>query len=269
LANLIFLPALGTSIASAPLIARDWHASRFEVVRKLITAMVLLITAMTGAGFLLLIGFGRWILTLFDPIYADAWGALIVLCLGQLVNAVCEPTKNLLTFADQEHSLLGITAAAGVVGLGLTAAGGALRRLDRCCHRRFAFHDPVERLDGPALYKAIERFPFEPRISVQARPDPEGNRGSSRQDARRRRRQSAFSGPGHARLTVTDPDAHEGRNLAAPAGFVSAIYPSGGGSYRFLIFAIFLSPMVIWVSVKKRPFGHCPFGFSPECDAVR
>jgi len=86
--------------------------------------MVLLITAMTGAGFLLLIGFGRWILTLFDPIYADAWGALIVLCLGQLVNAVCEPTKNLLTFADQEHSLLGITAAAGVVGLGLTAAGG-------------------------------------------------------------------------------------------------------------------------------------------------
>jgi len=124
LANLIFLPALGTSIASAPLIARDWHASRFEVVRKLITAMVLLITAMTGAGFLLLIGFGRWILTLFDPNYADAWGALIVLCLGQLVNAVCEPTKNLLTLADQEHSLLGITATAGVVGLGLTAAGG-------------------------------------------------------------------------------------------------------------------------------------------------
>jgi len=124
LANLILLPSIGTSITAGPLIARDWHASRIEGVRKLTTMTSLFITAITGAGFMFLAGFGRWALALFDPIYVDAWGALIILCLGQFLNAFCDPIKTVLALANQERGLLGITAAAGIVGLGLTAAGG-------------------------------------------------------------------------------------------------------------------------------------------------
>jgi len=123
LAGLMFLVPVGTNVVSGPLIARDWHAGRKEDVQKLTTVMVVFAASAASASALVFLVLGEWLLTVFDPSYAQAFPTLLILCIGQFVNGACGPNANLLRLAGLERSLLKITVAAGVANVALTSVG--------------------------------------------------------------------------------------------------------------------------------------------------
>ena len=70
-----------------------------------------------GIGFLAYWLLGRFALSLFDPTYVEAWGVLMILSAGQLVNTICGPNNFLLNMAGRERDYLAIMTVWGALAL--------------------------------------------------------------------------------------------------------------------------------------------------------
>lgn len=129
LASLLSLALVGSNLVTGPMIARDWHAGRHAQVQDLVRHVVMLTTAAAGAGLIVYVAIGAWMLALFDPSYVSAFGALIALSCAQVVNAACGPNGHLLNLAGEERRALAVTVVSGVVNLGLVALGATFSGL--------------------------------------------------------------------------------------------------------------------------------------------
>jgi O-antigen/teichoic acid export membrane protein len=83
----VVLMLTATSAVAAPRIARLYQAGDMQSLQQFISTSTRFIALLTLPVAGLLIIFGDHILMLFGPGFVDAHGALVVLCMGQIVNA--------------------------------------------------------------------------------------------------------------------------------------------------------------------------------------
>jgi O-antigen/teichoic acid export membrane protein len=109
----------------APEISRAYRRNDLAVAAHIarITSMMGFAIAVIGATALL--AFGQTALALFDPAFADAYFALVVLVAGQLIHALCGANALLLNMAGQERILLVIRLIWGALTVVLAWAGAA------------------------------------------------------------------------------------------------------------------------------------------------
>ena len=123
LAKLLTIALIGVNQIAGPMLARSYHAGRMDEVRLIASVASLLASAAAFIGAGLYIYAGHFILGLFDPNYADFYPILLILALGQVVNAGLGVNGLLLSLAGKERTLFVIMAVWGIGGIGAVIVG--------------------------------------------------------------------------------------------------------------------------------------------------
>ena len=118
-ASLMTLLLFAGNMVAAPLISRYFHSGDHDRLRRMSRLVILGITIPTLVGFLGLVVFGRWLLSIFDPAFADSYGLLVILSAGFTVTALSGPVSYFLHMVGREKQNLKIMAIvyAGVLAL--------------------------------------------------------------------------------------------------------------------------------------------------------
>jgi O-antigen/teichoic acid export membrane protein len=121
-AQLSLLSATGLQSVNAivaPMIAQYHALSQRDSLRRTITMAARLGLLATLPATLFLILFGDIVLGFFGPTFRDAYPALAILALGQLVNSASGPAGFLLTMTDHQHTAVKILGATAILNLAL------------------------------------------------------------------------------------------------------------------------------------------------------
>jgi O-antigen/teichoic acid export membrane protein len=122
------LPLQATNALSAPRFAALYARQRYAELQVLVTNVIRWTFWPSLAIALILIAFGPIILRLFGPGFEQGFTVLVILMLGQLVNAFAGPVGNLLNMTGYQvltARVLGLSATLGVVlGVAFTRAWG-------------------------------------------------------------------------------------------------------------------------------------------------
>ncbi len=110
-ASLIALLLFAANMVAAPLISKYHHSADHEGLRRMSRLLIVGITLPTLVGFLGLVVFGRWLLSVFDPAFADAYGLLVILGSGFAITALAGPVNYFLQMIGYERNNLRIQAA--------------------------------------------------------------------------------------------------------------------------------------------------------------
>lgn len=124
IAKLLSIALIGVNQIVGPMIARSWRAERLDEVRLLVLGGSAMAFFVASIGFFAYLLVGRFALRLFDPAYSDAYGVLLILAAGQLVNAICGPNNYLLNMVGLERTYMWIMlgwGGAAVVLISLSA----------------------------------------------------------------------------------------------------------------------------------------------------
>ena len=111
-ASLMSLLLIAGNMVAAPLIAQYYHSDDDEGLVRMCRVLIVCIALPTLAGFGILITIGRWLLTLFDPAFADAYYLLVILSAGFTVTALAGPVAYFLQMVGKEKEYLLIMALA-------------------------------------------------------------------------------------------------------------------------------------------------------------
>lgn len=134
IAKLLSIALIGVNQIVGPMIARSWRGGRKDEVRLLVLAGSAIAFVVAGIGFLAYWLLGRFALSLFDPTYVEAWGVLMILSAGQLVNTICGPNNFLLNMAGRERDYLAIMTVWGALALvGISIGASQFGMLGAAC----------------------------------------------------------------------------------------------------------------------------------------
>lgn len=122
-ALLLSLPLVAANFIGAPLISRSWALGDREDTQRVCRTTVSGLIIPSVAGFLLIALASAHLLRLFDPAFAIAGTALIILAVGELVNALCGPSGFLMTMTGHEREQVRILCIGQGSGLLATAFG--------------------------------------------------------------------------------------------------------------------------------------------------
>jgi O-antigen/teichoic acid export membrane protein len=109
-AALLNLVLIAGNMASAPMIARHYHAGDTDGLRKLIAVLTPAIALPTLLGYLFLALAGSWLLSMFDPSFTSAYALLLILAAGFTFDAIAGPTGYILQMTGKEKTYLAIMA---------------------------------------------------------------------------------------------------------------------------------------------------------------
>ena len=134
-ASLLGLTMLAGGLVAAPLMAAAFHAGKRDDLQKLCRYLSTAIALTTLAGLLVLALFGRQLLSIFDPAYANSYAVLMVLCVGYAVDSLSGPNSYMMQMTGLEGKYLTVMTVvyAAVLSLqiifipiyGVLAAAGA------------------------------------------------------------------------------------------------------------------------------------------------
>jgi len=131
-ANLISIGLIGLNQVVAPELSRAYHAGRMDELQRLASGTAVMASVIALAGLIGFVFLGEFALGLFDPAYATSTGlaVLLVLAVGQMINAGCGPNGWLLQMTGFHIQLLVAIMAANLLGFllifPLTALNGAV-----------------------------------------------------------------------------------------------------------------------------------------------
>ena len=111
-ASLMSLLLIAGNMVAAPLIAQYYHSDDDDGLVRMCRVLIVGIALPTLAGFALLLVIGRWLLTLFDPAFADAYHLLVILSAGFTATALAGPVAYFLQMVGKEKEYLLIMALA-------------------------------------------------------------------------------------------------------------------------------------------------------------
>lgn len=138
LARLTALPLMAVNAIVAPMISRMYHAADHGDLAKLVRMSALLVIAIELPVIVGLVSFGDTALGLFGTDFTLGYSALLILLVGQAVNAAAGPVGFLMTMTGDHRrsvSILGTCALAnvclnaalipryGIVGAAVSTAG--------------------------------------------------------------------------------------------------------------------------------------------------
>lgn len=126
LAGLLQVVLIGSNQIASPMIAKAWKKKQFKELEFIATLIAVVSFAISFLGFLIFLLAGEFVLSLFDKSYQDAYWALIILAVGQLVNTACGPNGMMLLMAEKERVFLSIQFFSGALNLCLVPIGAAL-----------------------------------------------------------------------------------------------------------------------------------------------
>lgn len=120
-AQLLSLPLIAANMVAAQLIARDHARGDIAGVQRVCRLIAPLIVLPSILGFAIVLGFGGSLLSIFDPGFAEARPALVLLALGQLFSALCGPTGIVMLMTGMERRYVVILAVSVAIALVLAA----------------------------------------------------------------------------------------------------------------------------------------------------
>jgi len=103
------------NIALAPMAARLFHAGRSDELQRVVLRAAAAIFVTTVPLAIGAVVFGRSLLALFGPEFVAGYGALVILTLGKVVNALCGPTAILLAMSGHQRDAILIAVGGAVL----------------------------------------------------------------------------------------------------------------------------------------------------------
>jgi O-antigen/teichoic acid export membrane protein len=103
------------NLALMPLVSRLFHAGQRDELQRVVSVAatgILAVTLPLGIG---AIAFARPLLGLFGPEFVSAQGALVVLTVGRMANALCGPTAVLLTMSGNQRDAAAVALGAAAL----------------------------------------------------------------------------------------------------------------------------------------------------------
>lgn len=102
-----------------PIVSRAWARGELALVRETVAKTTVFTTLCTVVTGLCLLVFGRTVLSIFGPEFADGQLILIILLVGQVANVLSGPNALLLSMTNNQHiasSRLWIAMVANILG---------------------------------------------------------------------------------------------------------------------------------------------------------
>lgn len=128
IASVLAMPILAINQLSGPMISKHFHAGDVSTLQKNLKLYLIFCTAVVLPMVLIIVLYGRDLLSLFNPDFADAYLVLVVLSIGYLFHCLSGPAGVLLqmtgrsalalrtSFATQITALLVFPFAASTLG---------------------------------------------------------------------------------------------------------------------------------------------------------
>jgi O-antigen/teichoic acid export membrane protein len=126
IAKLLSIALIAVNQAFGPQFSREYHAGRLDNVQRLMTMSAATAGAIAIVGALALFLGGRQALALFSESYTGAYGVLIILTIGQVVNALCGPNTMLMDMTGMERANTIIMSITGGFSLAIIFLGAKL-----------------------------------------------------------------------------------------------------------------------------------------------
>ncbi len=109
-ASLLGLAMIAGGMVAAPMMAASFHAGRKAELQRICRLLAIAIAGTTIAGLSFLALAGKFLLAIFDPVYVEAYGVLMVLGLGYTVDAMAGPSAYLMQMTKLEWTYLRVMA---------------------------------------------------------------------------------------------------------------------------------------------------------------
>ncbi|MBF0623007.1 MAG: hypothetical protein HQL54_13895 [Magnetococcales bacterium] len=119
-------PLQAINIIIGPMIARNYAKGEISTVQYLANFSAVTATVVASFIVVLLFFFGDQILTLFNPSYAVATPALLIMAVGFLVSSLCGSIGQIMTMIGAERVHLRILSFTTIIALGLITLGSSL-----------------------------------------------------------------------------------------------------------------------------------------------
>lgn len=117
-AQMVFIGLGAINVIAAPMIAELYWHDRHTELRRLVRLAAIGVVVTAFPAILLLVVFGRPILRLFGPGFGTGYAPLVVLCCGQLINALAGSVGFLMTMTGHQQQaavIVAVTATLNVV----------------------------------------------------------------------------------------------------------------------------------------------------------
>lgn len=117
--QMVFLGLSAINVIAAPMISELYWHDRHEELRRLVRLAALGVVATAFPAIILLVVFGRPILRLFGPAFDTGYAALVILCCGQLINALAGSVGFLMTMTGHQKQAAVIVAVTATLNVAL------------------------------------------------------------------------------------------------------------------------------------------------------
>ncbi|MDE2447132.1 MAG: oligosaccharide flippase family protein [Alphaproteobacteria bacterium] len=107
-ATLLSLVLIAGGLVTAPIMASLYEKRDHAALQKLCKELVLAIAVVTFLGFVFLVFAGNLLLSFFNPSFTSAYGILLILAFGCMIDAVSGPTAYLMQMTSYEKAYLKI-----------------------------------------------------------------------------------------------------------------------------------------------------------------
>lgn len=119
--QMVNLVLLSANNLLAPNVARLYADGEIPKLQNLVVGSARMVTGLASVMAIALMIFGRPYLNLFGPEYIDGWGALIALCLAQIVNAATGSVGVLLNMTGHERHMVSSVGISALLNILLNA----------------------------------------------------------------------------------------------------------------------------------------------------
>lgn len=114
---LINFALISVNAIAGPMIAKLFHAGQKQELQKMLTLAARGIFAITFLAAVLLGLFGKYVLHLFGPEFVQGYGPLLILMLGQIVNALAGSVALIMNMTGHQNSAAKILGLSVLVNL--------------------------------------------------------------------------------------------------------------------------------------------------------
>lgn len=129
-AGLMSLLLVASNMVCVPIISRLVHRGQRSELQRILKLNVIGIAIPTGLGLIVVVVFGRQLLSIFGPGFEQAYWPLVILSLGYLLNALAGPMSYLFQISGEERVYLKIMTisylASLIVQVGLVVTVGMI-----------------------------------------------------------------------------------------------------------------------------------------------
>ncbi|OHB81569.1 MAG: hypothetical protein A2W31_06245 [Planctomycetes bacterium RBG_16_64_10] len=115
--QLVLLGLGAVNVIAAPMIAELYWRGRLAELQRLVRLAAIAVLATSVPTLVVLVVFGSPVLRLFGPRFGAGYPALVVLCFGQLINALAGSVGLLMSMTGHQKQAAGIVAVAAVLNV--------------------------------------------------------------------------------------------------------------------------------------------------------